>query len=161
MSDQPDLLGAFPLLGPVTYMLLGIEGVRAALRGPYPERRIWYHATWESTLGSILRVGIIPSCWWGGDGCCVFGYDRWEEIPEHRRNAWVLDVHSSALPGQLKAWWVPPSAIRGAWHDGTLHEPAELRSRHPATPLEATDGCSCELRWLVAEQQRFWRTTLL
>lgn len=159
MSDQPDLTGAFPLVGPLTYMPLDMDSVRAALDGPYPESRTWYHATWEPALGAILRVGLIPSCWWGGDSCCVFGYDRPEELPEGRRSGWTLEVSSRALTGQLRAWWVPPSGVRGAWHEGLFWSRSELRAQFPDPAPVTREGCYCELSELVSEQQRLWRST--
>jgi hypothetical protein len=160
MSDLPEsVLGAFPRLGPVTYLPLSPDAVREALTGEYPPNRTWFHATWERSLGSILRAGLIPSCWWGGDACCVFGYDRREDIPQHRASGWILEFHSRALEDQLKAWWVPVSALRGAWRWDRFWSVDELRRQFTGSAAATTHGCYCELSELSVEQQRLWQTT--
>jgi hypothetical protein len=76
------------------------------------------------------------------------------------RGDWVLEVHSRALPEQQKAWWVPVSAISGAWHSGVFYKAADLRER--GGPMVApADSCTCELAELVAEQVALWRRAVM
>jgi hypothetical protein len=150
-----DLFGAFPVRGPLTYLPLTQAEIRAARSGPFRCPVAWYHRTGEAEAASAAWQGLIPSCWVGKDGCCVFGVDG-RDAGSRLRGDWVLEIVSSALPEQQKAWWVPPAAIRGAWHDGVFHEADDLRSRggpllHPA------GSCSCELAAVVAEEVACWR----
>jgi hypothetical protein len=147
--------GAFPRLGPLTYLFLSEAEVRAALGGEYGEERLWFHATDEAAARSAALQGLLPSCWLGGDCCCVFGHDDREQA---RRGEWLLEILSPALPGQLKAWWVPPEAIRGAWHHGAFVPAAELRQN--AVPLcGPSTACECDLGRLTAEQVSRWRAS--
>jgi hypothetical protein len=68
----------------------------------------------------------------------------------------MVEVESCGLPGQLKAWWVPPQAIRGAWHDGRFHTRAELAT-HPLVCAVVVETCSCELEEITREQIARWR----
>jgi hypothetical protein len=158
MSTRPDHPGAFPTVGPVPYLFLSETEVRAAsASGPFPPETNWIHATYPDRLASVLREGLIPSCWWGGDSCAVFGFDRPDEVPMCRRDDWLLEVRSRALPGSVKAWWVPPTAIQRLWRGGqpvSIHE--GLMQGVPAGP-PIQDGCSCDLAEIVREQQAGWR----
>jgi hypothetical protein len=120
---------------------------------------VWYHQTSAREAASAGWQGLIPSCWVGGDGCCVFGVDSRDEVSPYRGD-WLVEIHSRALPEQQKAWWVPAYAIRGAWHDGTFHGPAELRELGPPL-LNPTGICACDLGELVAEQVVLWRPTVV
>jgi hypothetical protein len=154
-SNDSDRAGAFPTLGPLPYLHLSPRAVGAALAGDYPPARRWYHGTTEAAAMSALAQGLLPGCWVGSGDCCVFGYDAREEIPA-QRNECVLEIYSRALPGQLKAWWVPPQAIVGIWHDRKFAEAAALLDA--ATPSLAPRGAyTCELAELVAEQVALWR----
>jgi hypothetical protein len=155
-SNDSDRAGAFPTLGPLPYLHLTPQGVAAALEGEYPPRRRWYHGTTEDAAMSALGQGLLPGCWVGSGDCCVFGYDAREAIPP-QRSACVVEIYSRALPGQLKAWWVPPQAIVGIWRDDEFVETAALRD--VATPSLAPSGtCTCELADVVAEQVARWGT---
>jgi hypothetical protein len=150
--------GAFPLVGPVTYLHADLEEVRAHLhRGECPPPTVWFHATTEASACAAAKEGLVPSCWCAGDSCCVFGYSSRDEVPRWHRADWIIEIESRALPGQLKAWWVPPQAIRGAWHEDRFYSRAELAARAVAS---ATVGatCQCELHELTREQIARWRS---
>jgi hypothetical protein len=157
MSAQPEPAGAFPLLGPLPYLHLSLEAARAALgAGPYPSETTWFHVTYDPVLPMILRTGLVPACWWGGDTCAIFGIDALEKVPTWRRHDWIIEIHSPALPGQVKAWWVPSSAIRGAWRHGIFYPADALPSPASARPPSLNRGCECEFASLVGEQQQRW-----
>lgn len=154
-SREPDRLGAFPVRGPITYLDLTIAEAREALGGPYRPITTWFHQTDRAEAASAAWQGLIPSCWVGGDGCCVFGDDSRENASPFRGD-WIVEVRSCALPEQQKAWWVPPAQIVGAWSDGVFYTRDELRG--VGSPLLApSGGCACELTELVAEQVALWR----
>jgi hypothetical protein len=154
-DDRSARVGAFPIRGPLVYLPLTEAEVRSARSGPFRPATVWYHRTAEAQAASAAWQGLIPSCWVGGDGCCVFGVDDPDGGSGYRGD-WVLEIHSSALPEEQKAWWVPPVAIRGAWHDGVFHDADDLRSR--GWPLLAPSGsCACELAVVVAEEIAAWR----
>jgi hypothetical protein len=157
-SSGSDRLGAFPILGPLTYLPLTPAEVRGALAGPYRPPTAWFHTTSQPEAASAAWQGLIPSCWVNGDGCCVFGTDRAE--PNAFRGDWTLEILSCGLPEQQTAWWVPPAAIRGAWHAGVFYNVAELRMLGPPL-LAPTGSCACELAELVAEQVALWRPTVV
>jgi hypothetical protein len=154
-SNDSDRAGAFPTLGPLPYLHLTPRAVAAALAGDYPPPRRWYHGTTEAAAMSALAQGLLPGCWVGSGDCCVFGYDAREEIPRQRSEC-VLEIYSPALPGQLKAWWVPPQAIIGVWREDDFAETAMLRDVRAPT-LAPIGTCGCELAELVAEQVALWR----
>lgn len=153
--------GAFPGTDPLTYVLQDPAEARAALSsGPYQPISTWYHATYDYAFPSIIHTGLIPSCWWDGDMCAVFGYDTRASIPMYRRSGWILELNSPALLGPVKAWWVAPTAITGAWHDGIFYPVHAMLSVVDPTPLPATrHGCSCSLAELTTEQQELWRSS--
>lgn len=152
-------LGAFPIVGPVTYLKMSAAEVKAALAGPYPAKSVWFHATSDEVAVSAAHYGLIPSCWWGSDSCCVFGCARLDDVPAYRRTAWILEIHSAALDDQLKAWWVPPTAIRGAWHQGLFHDRTDLLEHMPRLP-EINDTCYCDLAQLTSAQIVSWRLSI-
>ena len=146
-------LGAFPIIGPVTYLQLTPEEARLALeQGPYPEVRRWFHATAEEVASIALRYGLVPGCWLGGDTCAVFGRDSIHDFPTYRQNAWFLEVESEALPDQLRAFWVPHAAINHVWHHGLTVNVAASNDQP-----RIRGGCSCELSNLCREEQARWR----
>jgi hypothetical protein len=151
-------LGAFPEAGPVTYLRLGVGEVRSALGGAYPKLAIWYHATIEEYVPSICTFGLVPSCWWGSDGCCVFGADKWSDAVA-RGTGWVIEIESACLPGQLRAWWVPADAIRGGWNEDRFYPREELAPLVEAAP-PVRNGCWCDLTELVSEQIGLWRKNI-
>ena len=151
-----EFLGAFPVVGPVTYLKMSPAEVRAALAGPYPAESVWFHATSYEAAISAIHCGLIPSCWWGLDSCCVFGCNRLDDVPAYRRAGWILEVHSAALDNQLKAWWVPAAAIHGVWHEGVFHDRADFRSQAPRLPV-VKETCCCDLAELTAIEIAAWR----
>lgn len=154
-SNDSDRAGAFPTLGPLPYLHLTPGAVAAALAADYPPPRRWYHGTTEDAALSALAQGLLPGCWVGSGDCCVFGYDAREAIPRQRREC-VLEIYSCALPGQPKAWWVPPQAIVGLWRDDEFVEAPALRgAAEPA--LTPSGTCACDLAAVVAEQVARWR----
>jgi hypothetical protein len=160
MSTQSEHLGAFPKIGPVVYLDISEDSIREALEsGPYPAETTWLHATYSDRLPLIARTGLIPSCWWGGDSCAIFGVRRRQDLGLVRRSDPLIEVRSRALHDSAKAWWVPPSAIKGVWR-GTrrLRLTTGSPSGSPVWPREP-NGCSCELREIVREQQLLWRET--
>ncbi len=157
MSSASDFPGTFPSIGPVTYLPLAPHEVRDLMKGEPPIERTWFHATHERAARAACRQGLIPSCWTGGDSCCVFGYDDMDQIPIHR-GEWVLEVLSHALESQLKAWWVPATAISGVWRRGRFTRADALRV--PSSWLSAPSGsCACDLADLTTTQIKRWRTT--
>jgi hypothetical protein len=156
MSCASDFPGAFPALGPVTYLPMAEDEVAAALVTPAPEERTWFHATNEDAARAACRQGLIPSCWVGGDSCCVFGYERCGDIPAYR-GEWVLEIRSHALSSQLKAWWVPATTIRRVWKNGEPLSPATLAAL--AVQLASPKGCDCELAGQTRVQIERWRRT--
>ncbi len=159
LSSVPRPVGAFPEAGPVTYLQLSRPQILAAMRGPYPASRTWYHATsWDAAV-SACRYGLLPSCWWGSDTCCVCGYDRPEDLPEYRRRDWILEIHSAALPGQVKCWWVPAYAIQGGWYERSFHQRSDLLTGSPSIP-KVGDGCWCDLSALSAAEIYDWRRSI-
>ena len=158
-SDGSDRLGAFPIRGPLVYLRLTEAEVRAARGGPFRPVVVWYHRTDEAQAASAAWQGLIPSCWVGGDGCCVFGVEDRTGGGTFRGD-WVLEIRSRALPEQQKAWWVPAAAIVGAWHDDVFYDADELRRRGRPL-LDAAGSCACDLASVVAEEVAAWRETVL
>ncbi len=49
----------------------------------------------------------------------MFGFDSRQFKAYAKYGDWVIKVRSRAeANADLKAWWVPPSRIMGAWHQG-------------------------------------------
>ena len=174
-SDFATDLGVLPLDGPVPYLPDDGRPLAERWAGPRPQRvSTWFHATWEPQLGQIAREGLIPSSWTGGDCSVVFGYDERPPVPSARGDV-VLQIRSRALPGQLKALWVPWWCIVGAWHGETFVDAETLRagqaarwgdlsvSTGPATPttLRRRSLRPCLEDPHVHRQQELWRATLL
>jgi hypothetical protein len=148
--------GAFSLSGPVTYLAGSCAELEELLAANYPAPTTWFHGTMREAAISACWQGLVPSCWCDGDTCCVFGVDSLDMVGPH--HDWVLEINSPAIPGQLKAWWVPPHAIRGAWHRGLFLPAAMLREM--GTPLLRPAGCSCELAAKTAEEIGEWSRML-
>jgi hypothetical protein len=149
--------GAFPLAGPLTYLRVPLAEIRDCLQSAeFAPVSIWFHATSEHAARAAAAEGLIPSCWCGGDSCCVFGHSSFDEMPRWRRQDWVVEIESRALPGQLRAWWVPPQAIRGVWHDGQFFGRDELEARSGVAEL-VSESCPCDLHGLTSEQIARWR----
>jgi hypothetical protein len=159
---KPRLDGTFPLTGPVTYLTDDPNAARALLdHGEFPEPTTWWHVTDLGSLSSVLVIGLVPGCWRGGDTCAVFGIDALADVPRWRRHDPIVEIRSAALPGQVKAWWVPPTAIRGVWRSGTFIPAHQLSDAYPLQipPSDITDGCPCRLTRLSRDQQTAWRAT--
>jgi hypothetical protein len=160
MSIQREQLGAFPAVGPLPYLDLPEGELRAAAEsGPYPAETTWFHATYPDRLPLILRTGLIPSCWWGGDSCAVFGVAAHDGVGVMRQDDPLIEVRSCALPDSPKAWWVPPFAIRGVWLHGKRQPVSPDLFRISIAWPRAPDGCGCELTEMVREEQELWRRT--
>jgi hypothetical protein len=101
--------------------------------------------------------GFVPSCWRGGDCCVVFGAADANDVKRSRGEA-LVEVVSLALPGQLRAWWVPWRRIRRAWRQGEFTTAEQLRAQ-PVTLVDDVRPCHCRLSALVAQQHELWRRT--
>jgi hypothetical protein len=154
-SNDSDRLGAFPHIGPLTYIADDVVHARETMHGDYPTLRRWFHAATEEAAASAAWQGLVPGCWQGGDCCCVCGSDSLDEVPSYRGD-WILEIYSRACDGQAKAWWVPPQAIRGAWNLGAFYDAVELRERGGPL-LDEVSGCACNLSELTSEQAHLWR----
>ncbi len=150
-------LGAFPLAGPLPYLDITPEQLERLRAGPYARPRTWYHATHGGAVAAILAEGLIPSCWWGGDGCCVFGYETLDDA-RSRETGWVIEIRSEALECDLKAWWVPRSRIVGVWHETSFH-PAEQPAHRPHRRATVRDKCGCDLAPICEAEAQLWRET--
>jgi len=148
-----DRVGAFSLSGPATVLATSEEELRALMRANFPAVSVWFHGTNRAAAASAAWQGLVPSCWCGGDNCCVFGEAHRAAVAPH--HDWVIDIRSAALPGQLKAWWVPPQFIEGAWNEGHFYGPDDLRAM--GGPLLRPVGCRCELAGATATQLKDWR----
>lgn len=157
MIPAEELFGVFPLGNPIPYT----GQVEPVHRGNIPARRTWYHATWEERVGAIARWGLLPSCWFGGDCCCVFGYDTSEGAAASLPNRWIIEVQSRVeADTDLKAWWVPPWCISGAWHQGHFSS-RETLLRFPVWDVTARLGQFCCSDGLCVAQYELWRQLVL
>jgi hypothetical protein len=166
MSGQLDLSkleGTFPLLGPVPYIAEDEITARGMLTGQtLPAESTWWHVTYPENLSNVLRTGLAPSCWWGSDGCAVFGIDSRVDVPTWRRDHWVLEIRSRALPDSAKAWWVPPRLILGGWQQDRFYSRTQLLAQERNRERQHIgwfDGCICSLSGVCREQQSAWRAT--
>lgn len=158
--DVETELGLLPVEGPVPYLPDDGRPAGAYFAGVKPAAvRTWWHVTLEPLPALVARQGLIPSCWRGGDGCVIFGHDERIEPPPLKGDV-VVEVRSRALPGQLKALWVPWWCIVGAWR-GDQFVSAEHLREEGAELIDPTNGCSCELSSFMREQQALWRSTWL
>ena len=154
-------LGAFPMAGPVTYLTDDPEECRRIMAGPYPERRIWYHGTTERVARLACIQGIAPGCWigTGGECCGILGYNSLHQFLRRRGHLWIIEIEGRALDGDVKAWWVPYSDVRGVWHlDRFVPRPEVVRGNHEPT-TQPRVGCDCGLSEICSEQQELWRRT--
>jgi len=155
MSDsRPD--GSFPRAGPVPYLLDDEAEARETLAGPRGASVRWFHATDVEAGFIAVQQGLAPSCWRGGDCCAVCGHAGLEDVHVHQGRC-VLEILSPALPGQVKAWWVPPSFIQGAWLEDVFMTADEMRAAAPPAPADNARPCNCGLSQLVEEQIGAWR----
>jgi hypothetical protein len=149
-----------PVEGPVPYLPDDGRAARDRFAGELPAAaRTWWHVTWEPMPAVAARQGLIPSCWRGGDCCVVFGHDERFE-PSGLKGDVVIEVRSRALPGQLKALWVPWWCIVGAWRRGRFVSAEQLRQEEVEL-VDPTAGCGCGLTEMMREQQALWRSTWL
>lgn len=160
-TDTPcleDEGGILPDAGPVPYLTLDEQHARRLLAGPQPTASsTWVHATTTQVAVTAAHQGLVPSCWRGGDGCVVFGSSGPDDVHPCRGQA-LVEVHSRAIAGQLRAWWVPRVHVRGALIAGEFVTATELRGTTPG-PVPDVTPCSCPLAGLVCEQQALWRRT--
>jgi hypothetical protein len=89
----------------------------------------------------------------------VLGLDSLEAFLQRRRHLWILEVESPALDGDIKAWWVPPKAIRGAWRRDRFYSRNELAPITADAGMESVAGCDCPLSPICRQQQAVWRDT--
>jgi hypothetical protein len=153
-----DRLGVLPLVGPVPYLTAVEEEARRLLVAPQPATNsTWWHATSVEVARIATRYGLVPSCWRGGDCCVVFGSADAEDVKPSRGEA-LIEVVSRAIPGQLRAWWVPHTRVRGAWIADEFVTAEQLRIP-PVRLVDDVRPCQCSLSAVVAEQQQQWRRT--
>lgn len=153
-----DRLGVLPTAGPVPYLTDSELEARRLLAGAQPTREVvWYHATSVDVTQIAAHLGLVPSCWHGGDCCVVFGAANAHDVKPSRGDA-LIEICSRAIPGQLRAWWVPRSRIRGAWIGEKFVPTARLRNPSLAF-MDDIRPCGCPLSNIVAEQQQMWRRT--
>ena len=157
-----DRHGCFPVVGPVTYLTDDpVECLRLVKLGGTGAPKTWFHGTSERVARLACRQGIAPGCWIGAGGqCCgVLGLESLDSFLERRRHLWIIEIVSPAIDGDVKAWWVPPSSIRGVWQMDRFYPRDEIASAC-AEPLTAPiHGCECPLSALCIQQQVVWRTT--
>ncbi|MFL5901779.1 MAG: hypothetical protein ACJ75S_11360 [Solirubrobacterales bacterium] len=158
MSHEFDTeLGVLPSEGPLPYLFDDGRPAEERAAGPLPETATtWWHRTHEPVPTIAARQGLIPSCWRGGDACVVFGRDRRRVL--RGQGEVVIEVCSRALPGELKALWVPWWCVIGVWREDGFTTAEELRTE-PVELLDAGGGCECQLSDFMIEQQRLWRET--
>lgn len=152
--------GSFPTSGPLPYLFDDEGRARDARLGQRPPNRTWFHATDERTASIAVRQGLAPSCWRGSDCCAVCGHADRDDVHAHQ-GAWVIEIHSPALEGELKAWWVPPRYVRGAWVGNEFVPADRLRSATPDPGRDTAAPCHCELATLVEQEIGAWRQTHL
>jgi hypothetical protein len=151
-------LGVLPVAGPVPYLTDSEQEARRLLASPQPAGDLtWLHATSLEVARIAAHRGLGPSCWRSGDCCVVFGSANADDV-KHSRGEALVEVVSRAIPGQLRAWWVPRRRIRGAWVADQFI-PAEQLREPPVTLVDDVRPCACPLSTLVAEQQQLWRDT--
>jgi hypothetical protein len=156
-----DIRGSFPVSGPITYLTDDPDECKRLMRGVFAPPTTWFHGTTERVARLACRQGLVPGCWIAADGgCCgVLGLDSLEAFLERRAHLWILEVVSPAIESDIKALWVAPKAIRGAWHRDLFYARDELAAASPDAPTEPVEGCQCPLATICAEQQAIWRTT--
>jgi hypothetical protein len=160
-SRMSNTLGSFPVAGPVTYLTDDPIECQRLMKGPFPSVRAWFHGTSRRAASVACIQGLAPGCWIGaGDKCCgVLGYDSPNDFLQRRGHLWIVEIAGPALDGDLKAWWVPPSRVRGVWHLDSFSPRNEFAatSREPLT--EPSQGCACPLSGICLQQQTLWRST--
>ena len=153
-------LGGFPAAGPVTYLTDDSAECRRLMLCAKAPIRTWFHGTTECVARLACIQGLVPGCWLreGGE-CGVLGYDSLEAFLERRKHLWIVEVRGPALAGDLKAWWVPRSYVRGIWRLDSFISREEVAAMHVDTLVEPATGCGCGLSSECAEQQSTWRST--
>lgn len=155
--DGIDFLGVFPLGNPIPYTGR-VEVVHA---GNAPNVCTWYHGTWGDRVGSIARLGLLPSCWFGGNNCCVFGFDHIHFRQYDKYGDWVVELRSRVeIDTELKAWWIPPDHVLGAWHKGSFHPRDDLISL-ASRDISGRLGTFCCSDGLCAAQFGIWEEAVL
>ncbi len=157
IMDPNELCGVFPVGNPIPY-----TGRSKMVSGNnIPAVRTWYHGTWANHVASIAQLGLVPSCWFGGVCCCVFGFDTSDFTLYQKYGDWMVEVKSRVDAGtDAKAWWVPPQRIVGAWHKGQFYTRESLLTV-PGNPILGRlwrIGCFDKL---CRRQYEIWRTTYL
>jgi hypothetical protein len=162
--DSATSLGVLPLEGPVPYLHDDGRVPANRFNSELPSTvRTWWHLTHEPVPAIAARQGLIPSCWFGGDSCVVFGHDDFEP-GEASEDISVIEVRSRALAGQLKALWVPWFCVVGVWRGRDFVPSRDLLAEQGqiSDPVERC-GCGvsnfCELSSFMTEQQDLWRST--
>jgi len=157
----PSSLGSFPTVGPVTYLIEEPAECRRLLKGPFPSARAWFHGTTERAAHLACVQGIAPGCWIGaGSECCaVLGHNSLRDFLQKREHLWIVEIFGPALDGDVKAWWVPPSDIRGVWRLDSFCPRDQIAAlvREPLT--QPRPGCACPLSKICLQQQTLWRGT--
>jgi hypothetical protein len=155
---EDERLGVLPCAGPVPYLTDSEEEARTLLAAAQPDEDVvWVHATSIDVARIVAHRGVVPSCWRGGDCCVVFGSADANDIKPSRGEA-LVEIESPAIPGQLRAWWVPHWSIRGAWIGDEFISAEQLREP-PVQLIDDVRPCGCPLSALVREQQELWRGT--
>ena len=155
-----DALGSFPAAGAVTYLTDDLQECRRLMLGPKAPTRTWFHGTTERVARLACVQGLVPGCWLreGGE-CCVHGYDSLDAFLERRKHLWIVEVCGPALAGDLKAWWVPRSFVRGIWRLDSFISREEVAAMHADALVRPDPGCGCGLSGECAEQQSTWWNT--
>jgi hypothetical protein len=159
--EHAEYLGSFPAVGPVTYLTDEPAGCRRLMKGPFPSVRTWFHGTSERVARLACVQGIAPGRWLGtgGERCAVLGYDSLDEFLERRGHLWIVEICGPALAGDLKAWWVPCSSVRGVWRLESFYPRAAIATSCSEPLTFPRSGCACALADICLEQQTLWRRT--
>ena len=160
-SDMADKHGSFPVAGPVTYMTDDPVECRRLMDDTLARFKTWFHGTSEHAARLSCVQGIAPGCWigTGGECCGVLGHDSLDCFLERRRHLWILEIVSPAIDGDVKAWWVPSSCIRGVWHLEQFYWRDDVAATCVGPLSEPIDGCGCPLSPICIQQQALWRRT--
>jgi hypothetical protein len=162
-QGEANTYGSFPVAGPVTYLTDDPLECQRLMAGPPPPLSTWFHGTTERAARLSCVQGIAPGCWIGTGGqCCgVLGYGSLSGLLEDRSYSSIVEVVSPALAGDLKAWWVPPTQVRGVWRLGIFLPRKQVAAACREPLSEPIGGCACPLSALCCRQQELWRSTRL
>jgi len=155
--------GSFPNAGPVTYLTDDPQECLVLLAGHSPPARTWFHGTTERVACLACVQGLAPGCWTGAGGeCCgVLGYDSRAAFLERRAHLWIVEIYGPAVDTDVKAWWVPPSCVRGIWRREVFLPAGEVAAVCDELFSEPRTGCPCGLSAVCSSQQALWRSTWL